>query len=131
MPDLRFIGRATELETAARRRCEAAIEEAGRARRAAIDAVHRDLAAGFTKLRDRLADLRLERPRTVAVSQQIADVEALMREWKSSPPQADLAEINAAFDLAAKVADDRLKTEAAEIRRRLRRGEPLDAEVSP
>jgi hypothetical protein len=77
-----------------------------------VRAAHKDLAAGFDQLRLRQAELRLERPRIPELTQQIADLGILMRDWKTAPPAPDLAEIQAEYDRLAKAADDRLKAEA-------------------
>jgi hypothetical protein len=121
-----LIERPRELEQLARKRCEAVIAEAAKARLAAIDAAYKDLAAGFDQLRSRQAGLRLERPPTPELTAQISALGDMMRDWRASPPAPDLAEIQADYDRLAKAGDNRLKAEAAEIRRRLRRGEPLE-----
>jgi hypothetical protein len=126
MPDLLQVERARELEYKARERCQAAIAEAAVAKRKAEAELDRAIAADYDQLRIKQAALRLERPRTPELTEQIAEIGQLMSSWRTSPPERDLADIQSEYDRLVKLADDALKVAVADIRIRLRRGEPLE-----
>lgn len=101
--------KASDLEMAARKRCNEAVALASKARRNALDAAHRERDAGFDQLRD-LRDT-------------LADATEAMQAWGRNPPAVDTSAAEAEFIRATRQADHTLDTELKSIRRRLAAGE--------
>jgi hypothetical protein len=115
---------AFDLETDARHRCAAVIAAAGEMFKAAKDRLYAERDAKFDALRERRSHLKHTRPRTDAIDAELTAIERQMRDWRTSPPDVDLAEAEASREAAVRAADNRL---AEELRRifhdRLRAGE--------
>jgi hypothetical protein len=117
MPDRIAREHAFDLEQAARKTYADAVEQAGKARRAATDAAHRLRDQGFDVLRDTRVELLRAQPRDEAA---LTVVEDALREWKRSPPKPDLSAAEAEHARVTHEADDALAAELRSIRDRLR-----------
>lgn len=116
--------RADTLSAEARKRCAAAVEQAGKVKKAATDAAFAARDAVFDRARDAHAAARRARPRDEA---EVARCEQAVRDAKAACKVApDLSQINAEHAAATKAADDVLTAELREIRRRLRKNDPFD-----
>jgi hypothetical protein len=111
---------ASGLEAAARRRYSEAVEQAGKVRRAAKDAAYLARDRGYDQLREQRSVLLRAQPRDEAA---LANTEAAMRAFKTSPPPVDLSAAEAEHTRATRAADHLLDTELKSIKRRLMAGE--------
>ena len=114
--------RAAALEGEARKQCDNVIAAAAATRKAAKEALHRQHAASFDRLRSEREVALQQRPRTEAVAAEIERIEAEMRDFKKLPPP-DFSAIDAEFAKTAREADLALADEIRSIRRRLKNGE--------